>query len=186
MPTETTETKETGVQSNVVAAEAKIRLKAQIEAREEAKAKAEAEAEEKLQTLTEEAKSLGIKLPRISMAGFKSDKPEDIEKEKNRIAKDLILWLQNMITQAKIEARMKPIDKRREVLRSRFKAIRSHTRANTYSNKNVEAWLEEYNLINNSPGSWNRITANGTKPFTPGNRKKKSAKDILDSMDLED
>ncbi len=178
-----TETKEAGVQSNV-AADAKAKLKAQIEAREEAKA--EAEAADALVELVEEAKSFGIKLPRVSIAGFKSIKPEDIEKENIRQAKERIVWLRTMVAKAKIEAKMKPIDKRRKMLKGRFKAIRSHTRANTYSNKNVEAWLEEYNLINHNPRSWNKITANGTKPFTPGNRKKKSAKDILDSMDLED
>lgn len=139
-----------------------------------------------IDNLIEEAKQLGIKISKTSTAGFKSKKPGDLEKEKVRIAKNHITWLKIMIAKAKAEAKMKPIDKRRALLRGRFKAIRSRTRAHTYTNKNVEAWLEEFNLIKNNPRSWNRITANGTKPFTPGNRRKKTAKDMLDEMNLGD
>ncbi len=137
-------------------------------------------------SLIEEAELLGIRIPRTSTAGFKSKKPEDLEKEKVRVAKNKIKWLQIMIAKAKVLAKMKPIDKRRELLKSRFKAIRSRDRAHTYSNKNVEAWIEEYNLINSNPKSWNKITTNGTKPFTPGNKKRQTAKDKLDGMDLSD
>lgn len=146
-------------------------------------AKVEVEETEKLE---EEAKALGIKIPKTSMGGLKSKKPEDIEKEKLRLAKDKIQWLQIMIAKAKAVSKMKPIDKRRKLLEGRFKAVRSRTRAHTYTNKNVEAWLEEHALIKNNPKSWNKITANGTKPFTPGNKKKKTAKDLLDEMDLEE
>ncbi len=135
--------------------------------------------------LIKEAETLGIKIPRTSLAGLKSKKPEDIEKEKARIEKGLIEWLQIMIAKAKVEARMKPIDKRRKLLAGRFKAVRSRKRAHTYSDKNIEAWLEEYSLIKNNPKRWNEITENGKKPYTPGNKKKMTAKDRLDAMNLD-
>lgn len=158
----------------------------------EAKVKAEAEAEAKKgadspkAALIEEAKLLGIKLPRTSIAGFKGKKPEDIEKEKARIAKGLIKWLQIMIAKKKAEAKMKPIDKRKAVLVGRFKAVRSRDRAHTYSDANIKAWTEEFNLIKNNPRAWNKITKNGTVPYVPGNKKKKTAKEILDGMNLDD
>lgn len=182
-----------------VEAEATAKAKAEVEqlrVEEEAKVKAaEAEAAklkvenldaDNLEGLIEEAKALGIKLPKVSLAGLKSKKPEDIEKEKTRLAKGRIEWLKTMIAKKKAEAKMKPIDKRRAVLAARFRAVKSRNRAHTYTNKNIEAWLEEYNLINSNPKSWNKITSNGTKSYTPGNKRKKSAKDILDGMDLED
>lgn len=133
----------------------------------------------------EEAKSLGIPIPRTSMAGFKSKKSEDVEKEKVRVEKNVIGILKIAIAKVKANAKLKPIDRRRAVLAARFKAVRSRTRAHTYSNKNIEAWLEEFNLIKKNPKAWNKATANGTKPYTPGNKKKKTAKDILDAMDLD-
>jgi hypothetical protein len=155
---------------------------------EEKKAKAKAKPEEKAEVdiLIAEAKRLGLKIPKISIAGFKSKKPGDIEKEKARVKKQLVHLLQHAIANAKANAKLKPIDKRRALLRSRFKAVKARDRAHTYSDKNIKAWLEELKMINNNPKSWNKLTKNGTVPFVPGNRKKKTARDILDGMNLEE
>ena len=148
-------------------------------------------AEEKIedgQTLEEllaEAKTLGIKLPRLSSAGVKDRSTKNIAKEEVRQKKQFIRILQLAIANKKDDAQMEPIDKRRILLVSRFKAVKSRTRANTYSDANLKAWIEELDMINNNPKSWNKITAKGTKGFTPSNKKKKTARDILDSMDLE-
>lgn len=158
------------------------------------KEKADAQAEEKPKnkvedlkaTLIKEAGTLGIKLPRTSISGFKSKKPEDIEKEKVRVEKDLILWLQTVIAAAKAEAKLKPIDKRRALLISRMRAVKARARAHTYSDANIKAWLEELAMIDSNPKSWNKITKSGTVNFTPGNKRKRTARDILDEMDLED
>ena len=138
-----------------------------------------------VEKLIEEATSLGLKIPRISIAGFKGKTPEDLIKEKARVKKQLIDLLTTMIAKHKANAKLKPIEKRKAVLAARFKAVKSRTRAHTYSDKNIAAWLEEYNLIKDNPKSWNKITANGTKPYTPGNKRKMTAKDRLDAMDLE-
>ena len=132
-----------------------------------------------------EAKSLGIKIPRTLMAGFKDKKPEKIAAEELRQKKNVLGIVKRAIAKTKEDAKKKPIDRRRELLVARFKAGKSRTRAQTYSDKNIEAWLEEYNLIQANPKSWNKITSNGKKPFAPGNKKKRTAKAILDSMDLD-
>ena len=132
-----------------------------------------------------DVRTLSIKKSKISMTGFKSKKPAEFAKEEKRQKEFAEKRIVNRIAKAKADAKMKPIDKRRAVLAARFKAVKARKRTSTYSNKNIEAWLEEYNLIQNNPKSWNRITAKGTRPFQPGNKKKKTAKDILDEMDLE-
>ena len=136
--------------------------------------------------LIKEATSFGLEIPRISIAGFNAKKPEDLIREKARVKKQLIELLTFMIAKAKALAKLKPIEKRMVLLAARFKAVKSRTRAHTYSDKNIAAWLEEYNLIKDNPKSWNKITANGTKPYTPGNKRKMTAKDRLDAMDLDD
>ena len=151
-------------------------------AKEESKEKA---ADDQKATLIKEAEALGIKIPRTSMASFKGTKPEDIEKERLRIEKDLIKWLETVIRATKANAKLKPIDRRRALLIGRFKAVKSQNRANTYTGQILEAWIEELNLINNNPKSWNKITVNGTKPYTPGNKRKMTAKDRLAAMDLD-
>ena len=136
--------------------------------------------------IEDEAKSLGITSSKVSMTGFKDNKPEKVEKEKERHKKLVAKRLASRIAKAKATAKMKPIDKRKAVLVARFKVVKSRTRPNTYTDANIKAWLEEYNMINNNPKAWNKITKNGTVGFVPGNKKKKTAKDILNGMDLED
>ncbi len=138
-------------------------------------------------TLLEKAKLLNIKLPRVSLAGFKfRDKAEKLSKEEVRQEKEQIKWLKSVIASAEARAKMKPIEKRRALLRARFRAVKNRKRPNTYSDKNIKAWLEELDLIERNPKSWNTITKNGTLNYTPSNKKKKSARDTLDGMDLED
>lgn len=136
-------------------------------------------------TLIKEAAALGLKLPRLSFAGVKDKKPENLAKEKARQDKQFIHLLQTAIAKHKEVAKMKPIEKKRALLIARFKAVKSQTRANTYSDANIKAWLEELDLIDRNPKSWNKITVNGTKPYIPSNKRKKTSKEILDGMDLE-
>ena len=146
-------------------------------------------AEEKpkeVDVLMAEAKTLGLDIPRLSIAGLRSKDPKNVAKEEARQAKQLVYLLKVSIEKAKEKARTKPIKKRRALLVSRFKAVKARDRAFTYSDANIKAWLEELNLIDSNPKSWNKITAKGTLPFTPSNKKKKSARDILDGMDFED
>lgn len=140
--------------------------------------------DEKLLT---EAKSLGITRSKVSMAGFnvKDLSPEKIEKEEGKQNKLADKRLKGRVEQAKLDAKKKPIDKRKALLVGRFKAIKSRTRPNSYSDANIKAWIEELNMIDNNPKSWNKITKSGTISFIPGNRKKKTAHEILDGMDLE-
>lgn len=144
-------------------------------------------AKEKLDTekIEEEAKSLGVKKSRTTMAGFKDKDPAKIAKETAKHDKLANKRLESRIDRAKADAKLKPIDKRRMLLVARFRAVKSRHRPNTYSDANIKAWIEELEMINNNPKSWNKITANGTIPFTPANKKKRTARDILESMDLE-
>jgi len=147
--------------------------------------------EEKAKTerekLLAEAKALGVTRSKISVAGLniKDKTPEKVAKEEARMNKLADERLKARVEQAKLDAKKKPIDKRRDIIVARFKAIKSRTRPHTYSDKNIKAWLEELNMINNNPKSWVKVTKNGTIPFVPGNRKKKTAKEILDEMDLD-
>lgn len=132
----------------------------------------------------EEAERLDIPIPKTSMTGFKGKKPSEIEKEEARLKKHVAGILKIAIAKKKADAKLKPIDRRKAYLTSRFKAVRSRTRAHTYSDANIKAWLEEYKLIENNPKAWNKITKKGTVNYTPGSKKKKTAKDILDGMNL--
>lgn len=147
--------------------------------------KSEVESGDLKATLIAEAEALGIKLPRLSYAGVKDKKPENLAKEKVRQDKQFIHLLQDAIAKHKANAKLKPIEKKRALLIARMKAVKSQTRAHTYSDAIINAWIEELKLIDSNPKSWNKITVNGTKPYTPSNKRKKTARDILDGMDLE-
>jgi len=150
--------------------------------------------EDKAETVDEkllaEAKALGITRSKVSMSGFtvrgKTPDPDIAEKERTRQDKLADKRLKVRVDQANLDAKKKPIDKRRELLVGRFKAVKSRTRANTYTQANIAAWTEEYNMIVNNPKSWNKLTMNGTLPFVPGNKKKKTPLEILDGMDLDE
>ena len=135
--------------------------------------------------LCEEAELFGVKPTRLVVKGFKHKAVEELEKEEARNKKLIAVRLSNCIEKAKKLGKMKPIEKRHALLVGRFKAITSEIRANTYSDKIVNAWIEEFNLIENSPKQWNNDTKNGTIPYTPGSKRKKTAKQILAGMDLE-
>ena len=139
-------------------------------------------------TLEEEAARLGVKKSKVIMSSYnvKDKTPEKIAREAARHEKLTAKRLRGRVDKAKAAAKMKPIDKRKAVLVGRFRAVRARVRTSTYSNANIEAWTEEYNLIINNPKQWNRITKNGTVPFTPGNKKKMTAKERLDGMNLDD
>ena len=151
---------------------------------EKTKAKAESEVEK----IAAEAKLLGIKSSKVSISGFnvRNITPEKRDKEEAKHRKLAEKRLKGRVAKVKADAKKKPIDKRRELLVGRFKAIRSRVRASTYSDKNIEAWTEEYNLITNNPKQWNRVTKNGKAPYAPGNKRKKTAKELLDTMNLDD
>ena len=162
--------------------------KAAAKAKAETEAKSNAEEEAKAET-AREAEQLGIKKSKVKITGYKNKKgvtPTQIEKEEKRHNDLAAKRTENRIAKAKADAKMKPIDKRKALLEGRFKAVRNRTRAHTYSDKNIEAWLEEYKLITNNPRAWNKITENGKVNYTPGNKKKKTAKDLLDGMNFDD
>ena len=182
----TKEEKEAAAVAKAEEKAAKAVAKAKAKAEAEEKAKAETKDDDLKTALIEEAKTLGIELPRLSLAGLRVKDPKIVTKEEIRQEKQFIHLLQTAIAKNKANARMKPIDKRRALLVSRFKAVKSRNRPSTYSDANLKAWIEELNMINNNPKSWNKVTKNGTVNFVPGNKKKKTARDILDEMDLED
>lgn len=148
------------------------------------KVKEDKEAEDNAKLLAE-AKAFGITKSRVSTSGFKHKKPEELEKENKRLAKLSNERLKVRVEAAKILAKMKPIDIRKALLVSRFKAVRSKTRPRAYTDNNIVAWLEELNLINTNPKSWNKLTNHGKIPFVPGNRKKMTAREKLEAMDLD-
>ncbi len=161
------------------------------EAKAESAAKAEAKSEDNAKAgdkaLLAEAEALGIKESRVSLTGFKSKKgikPEDIVREEARVAKKTRSRLAKAVTNAKALAKMKPINKRLALLISRFKAVVSRTRPQNYTDEIIAAWTEEYNLIKSSPRSWVKLTSNGKTPFVPQGRKKKTAREKLDELDL--
>lgn len=139
-------------------------------------------------TLEEEAAKLGVKKSKVLMSSFdvKNKTPEKIAKEAERHEKLVAQRLKNRVVKAKAKAKMKPIDKRKALIVGRFRAVKAKTRAHTYTNKMIAAWTEEYELIISNPKQWNAITKKGTKPYTPGNKKKMTAKERLDGMDLDD
>ena len=138
--------------------------------------------------LEAEAKKLGIKRSRVAMSGFniKDKTTEKTAKEENRHNKLADDRLKARVAKKKALAKMQPIDHRKALLAGRFRAVRARVRANTYTNANIAAWTEEYNLICNNPKQWKNITKNGTVPYSPGNKRKKTAKELLDSMNLDD
>ena len=152
---------------------------------EETKTNVEVEDEK----LMAEAKALGVTRSKVKTSGFsikgKTPPPDVLAKEQKRHEKLADKRFKARVEQARIDAKKKPIEKRKELLVGRFNAIKSRTRAHTYSDANITAWTEEYNMIINNPKSWNKITNKGTTSFIPGNKKKKSAREILDGMDLD-
>jgi hypothetical protein len=133
-----------------------------------------------------EAKSLGVTQSKVNLAGFKDKSPDKVEKEAERHAKLVEKRTKNRIAKAKAKDKASPLDLRKGVLTSRLKAVKSRRRARTYSTANVKAWIEELNLINNTPKAWMKATKSGLVPYSPGNKKKRTAQDLLDAMDLDD
>jgi hypothetical protein len=146
-------------------------------------------AEDKSEELLAEAAALGVTRSKVKMSSFtirgKTPDPDIMEKEKAKQNKLADKRLKGRVEQKKLDAKKKPIEIRKELLVGRFKAVTSRVRANTYTDAQLKAWTEEYNMIVSNPKSWNKLTKNGTMPFIPGNKKKKTAKEILDGMDLE-
>ena len=171
---------------------AKKQTEKQAKAEAAAKAKAEKEAEAAVKaeekakvSIEEEAKLLGVKKSRVVMTGYKGKKADMVEKETARHKKLVEKRLENRIARAKKVAKMKPIDLRKAALKSRFKTVRSGKRQAIYTDAILRAWIEELDLINSNPKAWNKATKNGTKSYTPGSKKKQTAKDILGRMDLD-
>jgi len=147
------------------------------------------EAENENEKLLAEAKALGVTRSKISLSGFtvrgKTPDPEVMAKEQARHDKLADKRLRARVKQAKLDDKKKPIDKRKELLVSRFKAVRDKVRSVTYTDAQIKAWTEEYNMIVNNPKSWVKLTNNGKVSFIPDNKKKKTAREVLDGMDLE-
>ena len=151
----------------------------------ESKVAGESSIDVEIAELTKEAEQLDIQILKQDTSSLKDKSSKNLEKEEARLKVELTKWLKSMIAKKKAESQLKPIDKRKALIIARFKAIRSKKRAYTYSNKNVEAWTEELNMIKNNPKGWIEATKNGTVSFTPGNKRKKTAKELLDNMNLD-
>ncbi len=135
--------------------------------------------------ISEEARALGVKGSKVKMSSFKDKDPTKVAKEKAKQEALIQKRIKNRIAKVKALAEMEPIDRRRALLRGRFEAVKAKARGITYSNKIIEALTEEYKIIQNSPKVWIKATNNGTTPFTPGNKRKKTAKQLLDTMNLD-
>lgn len=142
-------------------------------------------AEEIKDKMAEEAEILGVTKSKIKVSGYKEKDPGKVAKELARHKKQVDQRVKNRIEKTKVKAKMTPIQIRKALLVGRFKAVRAKSRERTYSNKIIEAWTEEFNMINNNPKQWIKLTSNGMQQFTPGNKKKQSAKELLDSMNLD-
>ena len=136
-------------------------------------------------SVEEEAKALGVKKSKVSMGGYKEKKADKIDKEKAKHDRLCADRLKKRVEKAKARAKLKPIDKRKIVLIGRLKAVKERKRTITYPPANIKAWIEELNMINQNPKSWNTQTKNGKVNYTPDNKRKKTTKDILDGMDLD-
>jgi hypothetical protein len=141
--------------------------------------------------IEKEAKALGVANSRVSLTGFKEkSNPAKLEKEQKRQDKLKLERTQARVEKAKAKSKQKPIEERRLILISRLRASRDEgkkvMRARAYTDKNIKAWIEELELIENNPKQWNRSTKNGTAPYVPGNKRKKSTQEILDGMNLDD
>lgn len=131
------------------------------------------------------AEALGIKGSKVTMTSFKDKNPQKIITEEARHKKLAAKRLEIRIAKAKADAKATPIEKRRAVICARFRAEKSRTREHTYTDANLKAWIEELNMIDRNPKSWIKATKNGTVGYTPSNKKKKTARAILDEMDLD-
>lgn len=150
---------------------------------------AKEETQSNREKLLAEAKALGVTRSKIDMTSFtvrgKTPAPAVLAAETEKQEKLADKKLKARVEQAKVDAKKKPIEKRMELLKGRFRAVTSESRAHTYSDKNLKAWLEEYNLIKDNPKMWIKLTNNGKIPFVPDNRKKKTTKQILEAMNLD-
>ena len=135
--------------------------------------------------LLAEAKRLGIKPPKVKIAPNIAKDPVKMEKELKRIEKNEVQFLENAIKAYKAKAIKKPIDIRRDMIKSRFKAVRNRSRARTYPDESIKLWINELEVIENSPKLWVKATSNGTQPYPVQGKGKKTAMALLDQMDLD-
>lgn len=133
----------------------------------------------------DEAKMLGVKKSKVSMGGFKSKGPADTERESRKQSEAANLRVKNRVAKAKKVAKQKPIDVRRTFLQSRFKAVRARIRPNNYSDALIKIWIKELEVIDNNPKHWIKETQNGSVPYPRADKKHRSARSLLDSMDLD-
>lgn len=134
-----------------------------------------------------EEELLGIARSKVKFSNFKhKDDSAKTDKEERKHKKLADKRVENRIAKAKKLAKMKPIEKRLALLIGRLRAVKARDRGTTYSDAVVKAFTEEYELIKNSPKSWIKATAHGTIPYNPGNKRKITAKERLDRMDLDD
>ena len=132
-----------------------------------------------------EAKALGVKKSKVSLASYKTKGPADTAREATRQEEMAAARVKNRIAKAKADAKKKPIDKRRELIQARFKAIRSRHRPTTYSDALIRTWMKELEVIQSNPKHWVKETGDGKKAYPIVNKKNRSARSLLDSMDLD-
>ena len=146
---------------------------------------AKEEKQDAKEKLVDEANALGVKRSNIKMTSFKDKDPTRAAREAAKLEKLADKRVENRIAKAKKAANMKPIDKRRDLLKARLKAVKDKRRGITYPDKSLMAWIEELKLITSSPKAWNNATKKGTANYVPGNKKKQTTEDILANMDLD-
>ena len=145
--------------------------------------------ETKLETedkeLKRQAKLLCISPPKVTIPANVAKDPVKLAKAEKKRDDTIRKSLLSQIEKAKVDDKMTPVDKRRELLEARFKVVRNRKRARTYPDAMVKAWIKEYEIIKNNKKMWIKETGNGTRPFPIAPKKSKSAAAILDAMDLD-
>jgi hypothetical protein len=135
--------------------------------------------------VVDEAKVLGVDKSKTNLSSYKTKGPADTAREAKKQEELIAKRVKNRVAKKKALAKKKPIEVRRALLTSRFKAIRARTRPNNYSEAMINAWIEELKVIDNNPKLWNKETNNGQFPYPRPAKGKRSAQSLLDSMDLD-
>lgn len=98
----------------------------------------------------------GISKSRVVMTGFKGKKPPEVAAEKERHAGLAKKRTANRITKAKVKAKQKPVDARRELLTARLKKCQGKKQQHNYTTEQVEGWIRELEFIHKNPKAWKK------------------------------
>ena len=126
--------------------------------------------------------ALGISESNVTQ--FNNVKESLREKEKARHEKLKAKRIENRIAKKKAEAKLRPIDKRRNLLMARLGRVKGkqtehHTPAGV-----LKEWIDELKMIKSAPKAWNERTQNGSRPFKV-QKTGDTVQDKLNAMDLD-